>query len=85
MKLAFVVNRIETEQADYTTIRLARKAAARGHELAFFGLADFIYESSGRICAMASVPKPGDYADDAAYLDHLQNCLLYTSPSPRDS
>mgnify|MGYP001227543809 CR=1 FL=1 len=42
MKLAFVVNRIETEQADYTTIRLARKAAARGHELAFFGLADFI-------------------------------------------
>ena len=73
MKLAFVVNRIETEQADYTTIRLARKAAARGHELAFFGLADFIYESSGRICAMASVPKPGDYADDAAYLDHLQN------------
>ena len=43
MKLAFVVNRIETEQADYTTIRLARKAAARGHELAFFGLAAVSY------------------------------------------
>ena len=73
MKLAFVVNRVETEQDDYTTIRLGRKALARGHELAFVSLGDFIYDPSGAICAMATVPTEGDYADDAAFLDHLQN------------
>ena len=73
MKLAFVVNRVETEQSDYTTIRLARKAAARGHELAFISLGDFIYEASGRICAMATVPKTEAFDDDTAYLEHLQN------------
>ena len=73
MKLAFVVNDVATEQDNYTTIRLGRKAAARGHDLAFIGLGDFIYAHTGRICAMASVTRPGDYADDAAFLDHLQN------------
>lgn len=73
MKLAFVVNRVETEQSDYTTIRLARKAAARGHELAFISLGDFIYETSGRICAMATVPKAEAFEDDNAFLEYLQN------------
>lgn len=72
MKLAFVVNKVETEQSDYTTIRIARKAAARGHKLAFISLADFIYESSGRICAMATIPKSSEYKDDTAFLEHLQ-------------
>ncbi len=73
MKLAFVVNQVATEKADYTTIRLARKAAGRGHELAFISLGDFIYESSGRICARAVVPAAGDYEDDAGFLKYLQN------------
>ncbi|MGB3712131.1 MAG: glutathione synthase [Erythrobacter sp.] len=72
MKLAFVVNRVETEKDDYTTIRLARKAAARGHEIAFISLGDFIYASDGRICAIATLPKVGEYEDDPAYLHHLQ-------------
>ena len=72
MRLAFVVNDVATEQDNYTTIRLARKAAARGHEIAFVGLGDFIYDHSGSICAMASVPAPGEHPDDAAYLKELQ-------------
>lgn len=73
MKLAFVVNDVATEKDDYTTVRLGRIASARGHDVAFVGLGDFIYESSGRICAMATVPEPGEYSDDAAFLDHFQN------------
>lgn len=71
MKLAFVVNRVETEQEDYTTIRLGRKAIARGHEIAFISLGDFIYDPSGAICAMATIPDVAEYEDDAAFLDHL--------------
>jgi len=73
MKLAFVVNKVETEKDDYTTIRLARKAAARGHEIAFISLGGFIYAADERICAMATLPKSGDYDDDVAFLHHLQN------------
>lgn len=73
MKLAFVVNAIETETDDYTTTRLARKAAARGHEIAYIGLGDFIYGSDGRIGAMATLPERGEYADDTAYVQHLHN------------
>lgn len=73
MKLAFVVNDVATEKDNYTTIRLARKASARGHDVALIGLGDFIYESSGRICAMATVPETGTYEDDATYLHHVQN------------
>ncbi len=73
MKLAFVVNQVETEKDDYTTIRLARKAAARGYGLAFISLGDFIYASDGTICAVATLPQSGEYEDDPAFLDHLQN------------
>ena len=72
MKIVFVVNNVETEQDNYTTIRLARIAAGRGHDVAFISLGDFIYASDGRIAAMATVPKTGDYEDDTAYLAHLQ-------------
>jgi len=72
MKIAFVVNDVATEKDDYTTIRLARKAAARGYELAFISLGDFIYASDGTICAIATVPQQGEYEDDPAYLKHLQ-------------
>ncbi|MFC4726990.1 hypothetical protein [Coralloluteibacterium thermophilus] len=72
MKLAFVVNRIETEREDYTTIRLARVAANAGHAVALIGLADFIYETDGSVCARAHCPRRDDYADDAALLAELQ-------------
>ncbi|WP_201769592.1 hypothetical protein [Luteimonas huabeiensis] len=70
--IGFVVNRIETEQDNYTTIRLARTAAARGHRVAVIGLGDFIYDADGRVCARARIPRRGDYADDAALLAELQ-------------
>ncbi len=73
IKLAFAVNRVATEQDNYTTIRLARKASGRGHDVALIGLGDFICDADNRICAMASVAKVGRYKNDTSYLAHLQD------------
>lgn len=72
MKLAFIINDIETEQPSYTTIRLARRAIAMGHEIALVGLADFIYEPTGAIAGMASTPRKTEFEDDAALLHDLR-------------
>ncbi|MGB3378938.1 ATP-grasp domain-containing protein [Allopontixanthobacter sediminis] len=73
IKIAFVVNRVATEQDDYTTIRLARKAVARGHTVALIGLGDFIYDWQDGICAMATISKIAKFDDDTTYLAHLQD------------
>lgn len=72
MKIGMVVNRIETEKDDYTTIRLARIACERGHDVAFIGLGDFIYDPCGSVHAHTISPRSKDYADDAALLADIQ-------------
>ena len=73
MKIAFVINDIQTEADNYTTIRLARKASARGHGVALIGLGDFIYDAGGQICGMATVAEKKSFKTDTTYLAHLQN------------
>lgn len=73
IKLAFVVNDVATEQDNYTTIRLARRAVARGHDVALIGLGDFIYDWEDGICAMATLSKKKKFNKDSAYLAHLQD------------
>jgi glutathione synthase len=73
IRLAFVVNDVATEQDNYTTIRLARRAVARGHEVALIGLGDFIYDWEDGICAMATLSKVEEFDDDTTYLAHLQD------------
>ncbi|MDQ3288317.1 MAG: glutathione synthase [Pseudomonadota bacterium] len=72
MKLGFVVNDVATEKNNYTTIRLARTAAQRGHEVALIGLADFIYGADDSIQAIARCPRRDDYADDDDFLADVQ-------------
>ncbi|MDH5823734.1 hypothetical protein QFW77_12125 [Luteimonas sp. RD2P54] len=72
IKLGFVINDIATERNNYTTIRLARIAVARGHSVALIGLADFIYDSDGTVRAHAHVPRHDSYQDDDALLADLQ-------------
>lgn len=72
IKLGFVVNDMASEQDNYTTVRLARTAANRGHEVAIIGLGGFIYDANGTVRAKAHVPRGSDYADDAAFLAELQ-------------
>jgi glutathione synthase len=41
MRIGFVINGIETEQAGYTTVRLALAASRMGHDVWLIGLEDF--------------------------------------------
>ena len=72
IKLGFVVNDVATEKNNYTTIRLARTAVNRGHQVALIGLGDFIYDANGTVRARAHVPRESHYADDDALLADLQ-------------
>ena len=72
MKIGFVVNDINTEQAGYTTTRLGMWAVNRGHEVWVIGLGDFAYDPDENIKARAySVPKKV-YKTTETYLKALQ-------------
>lgn len=71
LRLGFVVNDVATEQDNYTTIRLARRALAMGHSVALIGLEGFIYDRDGVVRAKAHVPQGDAYPDDAALLAEL--------------
>ena len=62
MRMAFLVNRVETEIDEYATTRLAKAAALMGHEVWYVGLGDLrIGEPDGEIGAHA---RPGMARDD---------------------
>jgi glutathione synthase len=72
MRIGLVVNDIKTEQAGYTTTRLAMAAINRGHEVWVMGLGDFAYDADETIRARArSVPKK-QYKLNENYLNTLQ-------------
>lgn len=72
MKIGFVVNDIMTEQAGYTTTRLAMGAINRGHEAWTMGLGDLAYDPDENIKARArSVPQK-QYKSNDLYLKTLQ-------------
>ena len=72
IKLGFVINDIATEKNNFTTIRLARTAVNRGHEVALIGLGNFIYDANGTIRAHANIPRQKHYKDDDELLADLQ-------------
>ena len=73
MKIGFVVNDVQTEQAGYTTTRLGMWATNRGHEVWVIGLGDFAYDPDENIRARAySVPKKV-YKNNETYLKALQS------------
>jgi hypothetical protein len=54
MRLAFFVNDVATEVDEYTTTRLARAAAQRGHQVTYVGVEDVeLGESDGQLLAWA--------------------------------
>ncbi len=57
MKIAFVVNDVQTELAAYTTTRLAMAAANIGHKTFVFGVGDFLCATDGSIHARANAPR----------------------------
>ena len=73
MKLAFLVNDVMTEKEDYTTIRLARRAAAMGHEPSLVSIADLAYEADETVTGLGVAPRKADHEDDASILADLQD------------
>jgi glutathione synthase len=73
MKITFAINDIHTEQDNYTTIRLARRAVGMGHDVSLVSIVDFIYESDGRVSGIGKKPRREDYENDADILHDLQD------------
>jgi glutathione synthase len=73
MKIAFVVNDIQTEEANFTTTELAMAATALGHEVLYIGVADFTYAPDGMIGARARKIRPKRYDSCSAFLSKLRD------------
>jgi glutathione synthase len=72
MKLGFVVNDVRTEQAGYTTVRLARTAVNMGHQAWMFGVGDFVYDPDGSIHAHARSAAGKEYDSNESFFQELQ-------------
>ena len=72
MKLAFVVNRVETEGPTFTTNVLAHRLHTRGHEVFFFSVGQLDYVRDGRVGGLGHFVPAGDYADPEAYFEALK-------------
>ena len=53
MKIAFIVNDIQTERVNYSTTHLAFCAHKREHEVYYAGVGDLAYYSDGHMGAIA--------------------------------
>ena len=72
MRIGFFVNNIMTEEAVYSTTRLALAATNRGHDVWLIGATDFTYDVDESIRARGrSVPK-NKYKSCETYLADLQ-------------
>ena len=72
MRLGFVINDIATEKPEYTTIKLAVAAVARGHEVWLLGVGDLAYRPDGSIAATGYSPAAEHYDDGEALLTELR-------------
>ncbi len=57
MKIGFIVNDVMTEEAGFTTTRLAHEAHKQGHEAYVFGVGDVAYDPDEFVRARAR-PRP---------------------------
>jgi glutathione synthase len=72
MRIGFLVNDIMTEEAGFTTTRLAAEAVNQGHEVWVMGVGDLAYDPDEHIRARArSVPRQ-KYKSQETYLADLQ-------------
>jgi hypothetical protein len=82
MKIGFVVNDIDTEQAQYTTNRLALAAKDMGHEAWFMGIGDFAYQPDG---SLSTRPAPARPRPTGRWSGTCRTCRSPTSRSSSGS
>ena len=95
MKIAIVVNDIQTEESGYTTIRLMHAAVAKGHSAWITGVGDLTYGVDEKVYAKARTVtqkakdhvtllrnlKAGSCATERICLDDLDIVLLRNNPA----
>ncbi|MBA2953544.1 glutathione synthase [Nocardioides sp. MAH-18] len=73
MRIAFLVNDVDTEVDEYTTTRLARAAAQGGHEVWYVGVGDVeLGESDGQLLARARAAELGPDDTLATLMDRVK-------------
>lgn len=73
MKIGFVVNDVMTEEAGFTTTRLAHEAHQQGHDAYVMGVGDFAYDPDEFIRARARhAPTEKRYKTSETYLADLK-------------
>ena len=73
MRIAFVVNDVQTEEPGFTTTRLAHAALTQGHEAWTIGVGDFAYDGDESIRARARKAPKTKYGSHESYLADVQN------------
>ena len=71
MRIGFVVNDVMTEQAGFTTARLACEAVNQGHEAFVFGVGDIAYDADEFVRARARSVTPKKYKSQETFLKDL--------------
>ena len=71
MKVGLMVNNVMTEQAGYTTVRLALQLIKSGHEAWLIGSGDFIYDTDEKVHAIARTGKKQSYTTSEAFLKEV--------------
>jgi glutathione synthase len=72
MRIAFFVNRIQTEEKGYTTTRLAMAAHNRGHEIWYIDADSFAMDPSDAVAARARTVPRKTYKSAETFLKDLQ-------------
>jgi glutathione synthase len=72
MKIAFLVNDVDTEMPTAATTVLARAAAVLGHDVYMAGVGDLSYHSGGRVAMISRKAPPEGAEDQAAFLAAVQ-------------
>ena len=72
MRIAFVVNDIQTEFADYTTTHLALTAVNQGHNVYYISVGDFALKLDNHTYAHAVIPTKIHHRSSQVFLNELQ-------------
>jgi len=73
MKIGFLINDINTEKNNYTTIRLTRRALSEGYDVSLISIAGLTYKVNGEIQGLATKASGRDYSNDTELLAELQS------------
>jgi glutathione synthase len=80
MRIGFVVNDVASEKPEYTTVRLARVAAARGHDTWLMGVGDFSQHADDTVAVHARRAFAEPDEDEPTFLARVQDEVHQPEP-----